>query len=392
LANATVTAGNTATQPGTTDKGNKNVAVRPFTKSSLLHDEPVAYDYSVQMTASQQRLPDIEIPASGYFRALVINVSTTSGAGTSVTLNADGPFNAIRDITLQEPNGSQIAFWTSGYQLMLSNKFGGFFGGVADPRQLYSYSTSLNTNANFSFSLRIPAEAIMRDALCALPNQNMAAKYRVKLNLDTIATVFGGTVSTAPTVRVRAVLEGWEQPLEVVDGVPQATRPPLVNSTMFHTVQDFTIGASGQAQIPLTRLGNRIRQLIFIFADNSGVRANGDANFPDPLTISLDNRPILILPRYLWLNRLSWYYGLQGAVANTVAAAGTAIPVDSGGGRENGVWPLPFNQEFLGKAGNELGDLWLKTLTTSRLELSGNFGGAGRLTVITNDVALTGEL
>lgn len=392
MVSSTVTAGNTATKPGTTDQGNKNVAVRPFVRSSLLHDEPIAYDVSVATGASTTRLPDIEVPASGYLRAIVLHVSTTSGAGTGVALLQDAPFNALTDITLQEPNGSQIAYWTNGYQLMVSNKFGAFFGGVQDPRQLLTYSTAVGTAANFSYSLRIPVEAIMRDALCALPNQNMAAKYRIKLNLGTTASIFSGTVSTPPTVRIRATLEGWEQPLEVVDGVPQATMPPLVNSTMFHTVQDFPIAASGQAQIPLTRLGNRIRQLTFIYTDAAGSRVANDAAFPDPLTIALDNRPIVIIPRYLWLARISKYWGYVGAVANTVAAAGTAVPSDSGGGRENGVWPLPFNTEFLGKAGAELGDLWLKTLTTSRLELQGNFGLAGRLTVITNDIALTGEL
>lgn len=391
MVSSTVTAGNTATRPGTEQTGNRNVAVRPFTKASLLHDEPIAYDVTTTISTTAQRLPDIEIPASGYLRAVVLYV-TADGAGTSVTLNEDAPFNVLTDITLQEPNGSQIGYWTTAYHLHLSNKFGGFFGGVQDPRQLLTYSTSVGGQADFTFSVRIPVEAIMRDALCSLPNQNMAAKYRIKLNLNTIANVFGGTVSTPPPVRVRAVLEGWEQPLEVVDGVPQATMPPLVNSTMFHTMQDFSISATGQQQIPLTRLGNRIRQLTFVYTNGSGSRSANDASWPDPLTISLDNRPIVIIPRYLWLNRISKYYGYVGALANTVAAAGTAVPADSGGGRENGVWPLPFNTEFLGKAGAELGDLWLKTLTTSRLEVSGNFGATGRLTVITNDIALTGEL
>lgn len=387
MVSSTVTAGNTATKPGTEQTGNKNVAVRPFTKSSLLHDEPIAYDVSQALGASVVRLPDIEIPASGYLRAIVLYVSTSGGSGTSVTMGENGPFNALTDIILQEPNGSQIAYWEDGYYLAMTDKYGGFFGRGNDPRSSYNYSTSVGSDAEFTFCLRIPVETIMRDALTSLPNQNMAAKYRVKLNLNTVGNVFGTDPSTPPTVRVRALLEGWEQPLEVVDGVPQATMPPLVNSTQFHTMQTFTVAAAGQQQYPLTRLGNRIRQLTFVFIDGGdSTRATSDADFPDPLTVSLDNRPILVIPRYLWLERLSWYYGTRAMNGAVAAAAETA------GGRDYGVWPLPFNQEFLGAAGQELGDLWLKTLTTSRLEISGNFLGTGTLKVITNDIALTGEL
>ena len=389
-----VTAGNTAQKPGTAAEGNRNIAVRSFVRSSLEHVEPVAYDVSQQMSTTAIKLPDIEIPASGYFRALRISVSTTGGAGTGVGVKENGPFNAITDIVFQEPNGAQLYALADGYQSHVARKYGGFFGKVQDTRQLATYSVSsiaANTTANFSFTLRIPAEIIKRDALGALPNQNAAAKYRVKMNLNTVANVFSGTVSTAPTVRIRATLEGWEQPLEVLDGVPQATKPPLVNSTMYHTFQDYAI-AAGSQQTQLTRLGNRIRALYLIFTDASGSRSANDANLPDPLTISLDNRPILQITRYQWLDAIAEYFGYVNSFGNTVAAAGTALAADSGGARENGVWPLLFNTEFMAAAGQEFGDLWLKTLTTSRLELSGTWGAAGKLTVITNDIALTGEL
>lgn len=387
MVSSTVTAGNTATKPGTTDTGNKNRAVRPFTKSSLLHDEPIAYDQSQQLGATTIRMPDIEIPASGYLRAVVLYITTSGGSGTSVTMAEDGPFNVLTDIILQEPNGSQIGYWENGFYLAMTDKYGGYFGRSNDPRANLNYGVTVGSSAEFHFVLRIPVETIMRDALTALPNQNMAAKYRIKFNLNTNGNVFGTDPSTAPTVRVRALLEGWEQPLEVVDGVPQATMPPLVNSTQFWTMQTFTVSAAGQQQIPLTRLGNRIRQINFIYHDaGDGTRATSDTDFPDPLTVSLDNRPILILPRYLWLERLSWYYGC-------VAANGAdAVAADAAGGRDNGVWPLPFCEEFLSAAGQELGDLWLKTLTTSRLEISGNFVGTGTLRVMTNDIALTGDL
>ena len=60
--------------------------------------------------------------------------------------------------------------------------------------------------------------------------------------------------------------------------------------------------------------------------------------------------------------------------------------------RGEGVWLEDFAHEFDGKIGNELRDGWLGTVQSTRLELSGTFGSAGTLTILTNDVAPAGPI
>lgn len=373
------------TQGGTGQRqgaGGKRTAV-PFTRASVEHTEPTGYDVSVPMTAGLTTLPDIVVPAYGFLRAVKILVTTSGAAGASV-FGSDGPFNALQNIVLQEPNGAQICNFPSGYDLMLAQKHGGYWHGN-DPRR--SNSTSITpASGQFSFCLRVPVEVSLRDAVGALPNQNSGAQFRIKLNLASGSAGANNLYTTAPTtlptVRVRAFAEEWDQPEDSTDGRPNSTVPPALNTTQYWSRQDFPVNI-GQNQIRLTRVGNLLRNLIFVYRSAAGARtATEDGNWIDPATIYYDTRPLDIVPRQLWIDRLYERYGY----AATIGA--TAIALDSGGGREASVWPLDFCHEFGGFVGRELRDLWLPTLSSTRLELQGTFASAGVLTVLTNDVTI----
>lgn len=378
------------TNQSQSNKGKTPVRSRPFVLASILHRESTGYDVSTQMTTSLQTLPDITVPAYGYLRAIVLVVTTTSGAGTSVTMTPDAPFNSLQNIILQEPNGAQICNFPSGYDLFLANKFGGYMGDN-DPRQSKNFTLNYGTAANFSYVLRIPVEVDLRDALGSLPNQNSGALFRVKLNLSQISTVFGGTVSTAPTVRVRAYAEEWDQPEDSTDGVPNQTVPPALNTTQYWTRQDFPVNA-GNINIRLTRMGNYLRNLVFVFRDGSGVRSTQTANWPDPATLYYDTRPLDTVSNALWYDQIWNRYGYGAQLGNTVAANGTAVAADSGAGQENSVWPYDFCHEFDGSVGFENRDLWLPTLSSTRFEVGGTWGASGTLSVLTNDVTITGNV
>ena len=131
-----------------------------------------------------------------------------------------------------------------------------------------------------------------------------------------------------------------------------------------------------------------IRNLLFVFRTGAGSRSGNDANFPDPFFIYYDTRPLDTVARLQFLQRQRDRYGIRAQIANISGTAGTAIPVDSGLGRDNGVWPYDFCHEFGGFVGRELRDLWLPTLSSTRLEVSGTFLAAGTLTVLTNDVTI----
>jgi hypothetical protein len=370
--------------------GSKKVRATPFIRASAQHSESVGYDVTTALNATgATTLPDILVPAYGFLRGIILVVTTTGGTGTAA-FGPDAPFNVLQNIVLQEPNGAQICNFPSGYDLFLANKYGGYQY-ANDPRSSPNQSFNL-TGGNFSFTLRIPVEVDTRDALGSLPNQNSGALFRVKLNLANGATAAQGLFSTQPTtfpsVRIRAYAEEWDQPEASTNGVPNATVPPALNTTQYWTRQDFPVNA-GTSNIRLTRMGNYLRNLIFVYRDSTQSRSANDANFPDPATIYYDTRPLDNVSRAMWLDRIYNRYGYGAQVGNTNSLAGTVLAVDTGSGRESGVWPLDFAHEFDGAVGWENRDLWLPTYSSTRFEIGGTWGGSGgTLSVLTNDVTI----
>lgn len=370
--------------------GKGGARATPFIRASAQHTEPVGYDVTTALSLTNViTLPDVQVPAYGFLRSIILVVTCTGGVGTAV-FGPDAPFNALQNIVLQEPNGAQIANFPSGYDLFLANKFGGYQS-ENDPRQSANFAAAV-AGGTFSYTLRIPVEIDCRDALGSLPNQNSGALFRVKLNLASAGSAATGLYSTTPatspgSVRVRAYAEEWDQPEASTNGAPNATVPPALNTTQYWSRQDFPINA-GQANIRLTRMGNYLRNLVFVLRDSSGLRSGtADTNFPDPATIYYDTRPLDTISRAVWLDRQQNRYGYAGyAPGNTLATA--AIAGDTGGARELSVWPLDFAHEFDGSVGFENRDLWLPTYSSTRFEIGGTWGAAGTLTVLTNDVTI----
>lgn len=406
---ATMNAGGTAggTTQATQGRGAPANAMptTPFVRASQLHRESAGVDVSRAMTTSLQDLGAFPIPAYGFLRSLVLLVTTTTGAGTGVTLAADGPFNALQNILLQEPNGATIVQFNSGYDLFLAQKYGGYRYSN-DARSSPAYSVNIGSGMNFSFLLRIPLEINVRDALAALPNQNAAATFQLRLSLAAVGTVFAGTLTTPPTVRIRVFAEEWDQPELSSEGAQNQTTPPAMNTTQFWSVQQFAVNA-GSLNVRLTRMGNYLRMLIFLFRDGSGVRPVGANAFvpgsttvqagpgatqywPNPITLYWDTRPQDLIETYNLAQQIYERYGYGGQFGTIGATAAPAL--DSPGGLDSGVFPYDFAHEFKGQVGFELRDLWLPTLGSTRLEIGGTWGAAGTLYVLTNDVAVAGNV
>lgn len=367
----------------------------PFVRASAQHSEPVGYDVSTVMAAGVATLPDIQVPAYGFLRSILLVVTCAGTTGTAA-FGEDGPFNVLQNVVLQEPNGAQIANFPSGYDLFLANKFGGYQY-ANDPRQSVNFSTNV-TGGVFSFTLRIPVEIDVRSGLGSLPNQNSGALFRVKLNLGAYASaatnVYSTVPATAPTVRIRAYAEEWDQPEASTNGVANQTVPPALNTTQYWSRQDFVLN-SGQSNIRLTRMGNYLRNLVFVYRNAAGSRSSTtqDAFMPDPATVYYDTRPLDTVSRAMWLDRIQNRYGYGGNVGGgTVATPATAFAVDSGNGREGSVWPFDFCHEFDGSVGFENRDLWLPTYSSTRFEIGGTWGAAGTLSVLTNDVTIAGNV
>lgn len=365
------TAGGTA--QGTTTPQTAQGGIIPFRRATSEHIELIN-DSSYVMTANPQNpaAGSLSIPAYGYLRGVLLTITVSGGvAGTAFT--EDGILAILQNIMLTEPNGAPIVQFNSLYEAYLAMKWGGFFdqgdakGGI--------YTTTL---PNGQLQVYIPLEINARDGLGSLPNQNAAAMFQLRYQVAGWASIYTTLPTTLPTVRVVAEAVEYDQPaLSSQDGTNQTT-PPAMNTTMFHTVQQYPV-VTGNNRIRLTRVGNYLRNLIFIY--RAATRAAGDTNWPTQLEIDLDARPMTFMQKLTWRQQM---YQRTGYTASTLDGAVAT--------QDAGVFVYDFMHEFDGRLGHENRDGWKKTVGSSRFEVVGSFGAAGTLTVITEDVAIAANV
>lgn len=333
------------------------IAPNSFTKASKRITEPF-FDVTKALSASAQTLQQIDAPATGYMRSLVIFV-TVSGT-TGATYNPDAPWNVLESVQLADVNGQPLV-QLSGYDLYIANLTGGyaFHGNPED------YPGFTQTATGFTFALRIPVEIVQRNALGALANLNAAMTYKVKMTLAPIAAVYASN-GTGATARVTGIIESWANPLATdLDGRPNTTTPPFLGTT-----QNWSEYAAptvvGQNTIRLPRVGNTIRNLVFINRDSTGART--DTGMPSEFSILLDGNQWKRETLDYWKLRMFEQYGYDSS------------------SRPAGVFVLALTDDFDGTPGDEIGDYWLQTTGATRLELQGTWGAAGSLVVLTNDI------
>lgn len=337
----------------------------PFVRASTRQTIPGQIDQSRQMTANAQQVGVFELPASGFLRSVVLLVTATGGSGGSGVLDADGPFSVIDQISLEDPSGRPIYGPISGYEMYLSNLYGGYEFQV-DPTTFNAYDVSDAANGNFSFLLRIPVEASVRDAYASLVNQDSSAAYRVRISMSGEGAVFSTSpVTTLPSVRFQGWVELWTQPTATnLQGQPQQQTPPGLGTIQAWTRETNTLN-SGDNGIRVKRVGNLFRNLVLITRDSSGDRV-ADSVLPDPIRVDWDSLTLKNEGRSLLLTKMENEYG----VANP-----------------QGVLVYTFCDDLDGKPGAEMRNALLPTTPATRLEFNGSWGGAGSLTVMINDIA-----
>lgn len=380
---ATITS-HPAQAQGTTDgrdpKKKAAILPQPFTRAAKEHQEPMT-DVSQALGSSSVSMGPYDVPAYGYMRGIWIWVQATGGAGTAtVAVKEDAPFNSIAEIALIDVNGANVIGPINGHDLYLSNKYLGF--NLGDPKLNGMYQapvTGANASGNFGFLLYLPVEISQRDGLGSLPNANAASTYKVRVTLAAASDVYSTAPTTPPTVRIRTWLDAWTQPNATdLRGNANATQPPAMGTTQYLSKATQTISAGFQ-QPRMTRVGSYIRHLMFIFRDATGSRSAGQTNFPSDVSMFWDSKNLFTRHKDLWRSQM-------------VRRTGYTAAAEAAGGTDNGVWLEDFAHEFDGRIGNELRDGWLGTVQSTRLELSGTFGSAGTLTILTNDVAPAGPI
>lgn len=339
-------------------------AVNPFTRAAKEHREPF-WDNALTVASTSQQVSNIDVPAFGFMRHLVVLVTASGGtaSGTSAVMQEDAPYNVLQDVQLADVNGAPIVGPMNGYDLLLANAYGGYVFQTA-PTSQPSY-TAPDTGGNFQFKLRIPVEVAQRDGLGSLPNTNSGSTYKLSYSVAPSATLFSTAPGgVQPSIRVRCWLEAWTQPPAFdFQGIPNATTPPAVGTTQFWSKSVHTISA-GENRIRLPRMGNLLRTMIMSFRTTAPARST--SNFPDPFRIEWDSRIYDNVARILIHDQMNERTGITAPT---------------------GVFVYDWTHDLSLKSGNEYRDLYLPTTQGTKFELVGSFGAAGTLQILTNDVA-----
>jgi hypothetical protein len=228
--------------------------------------------------------------------------------------------------------------------------------------------------------LRIPIELVPRDALGSLVNKSQSTPYRVSITLSATATIYGTAPTSAPSVRIRMTPVSYWEPTPV-DGsgnqvAPVPARPRHHAVLERHPVQRER------------RCDGRTAHILGGLPDpEPRVRAAGQHRQPDtgrgglagPVQAAVQSNIIVDRIAKLWQHRIAQAYGYTAAVSDTVANA-----------RDNGVYVLPFCQDFGPKPGWENRRQYLRTTDGMRLKMLGSIGGSGthKMTVYTNYVGV----
>ncbi len=278
------------------------------------------YVFEVQSSLAFTSAADvgpIDIKAYDYMRSLLLYVQATGGGGTTTaTFNADGPFNALSYIRVKQPNGQTMYSVSSGFHAAMIHKYGLVRPqDYAEPKLNPLYvgpkaTTTTDTTGNFAFVLRIPFELDLRDALGALPNKDAAAPFTLELGLNSTTSVYSTAPVTAPTIKITPVLEAYDQPPEMLDGKQVETTPPNMNTLQRWTEQSVTT-VSGAFDTRVRKLGNYVRELIFITKNSSSVRQTAANGWSDPMQIVLDEDVKDNLPLWLWETDMWEQWGIN---------------------------------------------------------------------------------
>lgn len=367
----------TAPAPAGATKGKQPVIVRPFVAGTRRVDKQT-YDQTKTVTAATQTYPTYECDPNGFLEGLYILVEcTTATNAATVAFNADAPLNALDTVQLNDTNNKPILGPMNGHDLYECIKHGGYsFQDDAKSSPIYSVTTGAgSTGGSFTFILNLPVEIVQRDGLGSLPNKSSSATFDLNLTLAASATIYSTAPTAAGTVRIRVQQYGWMDPNSTdMRGNAVNQNPPGVQTTQYWMKQTYTL-ASGQINQRLAGIDSMVRNLIFQLTDSVNSRSQGDSDFPDPFTLLYETAIPVARLRTVWRHMIGEDYGYTAAA-------------ESASGRDNGVYPLPFNLDFTAKPGWETRLGYLPVSSSTTLAVSGTIGGSGlhTLTVFVNKI------
>jgi hypothetical protein len=204
-----------------------------------------------------------------------------------------------------------------------------------------------------------------------------SARYNLQLTVSNAGTASStGPVYTAitgttpPSLSITVeILCRSQPPAADMFGNMNSVSPPAVGTVQYWTSQTASGLANGANTIQLTRVGNLVRNHIFVFRDTNGTRATAESGGTVPTLFEFD-----------------WDVG-QRYVANTATLRYINGYASYGYDVPNGVIVLPNTLDPDKFAFSEYGDEWLPTVGATKFTLRFNTTvGNGSLGIITNDI------
>lgn len=350
-------------------------ALRPFFPGTL-DLETHTYVKTGTLTTAQIPLDTYYPKTNGFLADLWIYMSTNATPNTDndVAFNEDMPWSALATIQVSDTGGQPILGPMSGWELKTFVKWGGFsFSDDPQQSQTYAATTGVAVGGGyFSFMLHLPIQFVRREPLGPLPNTNNNNAYAVDITIATLAQIYSTAPDSAPTYTVKVFQDSYRQSSgKDAQGNATVTTPPGLGSVLYFRrgTQDLSSGSIDE-EISSTQEGS-YRALHFVLRDDDGLRATGDTDWPDPLSLFFNNDVPYDRYKSYWIRRQERDYGYVNAV-------GTA------GGRDYGTFTLPFITDHELKAGSEDRYKYLSVSAADTLGLRGTIGGAGtkKLTVM----------
>lgn len=319
----------------------------------------------------------IQIPAVGYLRYLMLEVTVDGTGGTTPAFTADAPWNTLAAVEFRTAAGNDLIVPLTGYQLYIANKYGAQYATApySDARMGRQYSA---TAPDAHFFLAVPLEIDCETGLGSVPALASNRSYQLALTLSAISTIMSGSPSGV-NVKINGTAYYWnEPPATTQSGVTQATQPYGLGSISQWQLEAPPV-TPGDKYIKSNNVGGIIRTLVFTLRNSSGARidTNGWGN---PVELYLDNEPMFYWTQAEWESFMIQRYGF------------TAASKDAAQGLDTGVYVYPFHALAGGMAGdpaNSRSQL-LPTLDASQLQLRTIFGSASStLEILTNSVIPT---
>lgn len=362
-------------------KGGKNqpqqvIAARPFVTGTRTLESEV-YSQTVTQTTATQVLTPYEFQVDGYLSGALIRVTaTTAGNSASVAFNADGPFIGLQSVIVEDIGGKQVLGPMDGWKLYVLNRFGGFVHNAdAKANGIYTVTTGTGaTGGSYRYVLRVPIQVRRRDAMGSLPNRNASATFKLKITLNTIASVYSTAPTAAPSINVQVQQHGWAtSDNRDYKGNAVSPTPNGVGSLMYTDIETIQLSTGAYNQRMAT-FGGLLRVLIFELRDNTGSRAQGEADWPSLFEMEIDKVKTVSRSPVTWEHLMSEDWKTD-ASNDVVAPATGAMP------KPDGVYVLHWLDDFGLAPGAENGFRYQPITPSTAVQLIGTIGGSGAHTL-----------